>query len=245
MIKDSFSEVFSTKKKVMFVYAHPDDAEMYSGGTIARLKKEGFEVRHVKMTMGNKGSRQEKYTEAELAKIRETEDEVGLEVLGLTPKDSVNLDLGDGQMATDIATISKLVREIRAFRPDIIVTHNPEKVLVKDDNGEFYVNHCDHRHTAIAVVDAAYPYSRDNLFFPEQIKDGLSPHIVTDFLFVDSWGDPDLVQFDVTDFYDQKANAISCHKSQYSEEKARGAANYFAPEKDGRRYEQFRWVKTD
>ena len=81
----------------MFVYAHPDDAEMYSGGTIARLKKEGFEVRHVKMTMGNKGSRQEKYTEAELAKIRETEDEVGLEVLGLTPKDSVNLDLGDGR----------------------------------------------------------------------------------------------------------------------------------------------------
>ena len=75
MTRDFFSEVFSGKKKVMFVYAHPDDAEMYSGGTIARLKKEGFEVRHVKMTMGNKGSRQEDYSEVELAEIREPEDE--------------------------------------------------------------------------------------------------------------------------------------------------------------------------
>ena len=188
MIKDSFSEVFSGKKKVMFVYAHPDDAEMYSGGTIARLKKEGFGVKHIKITKGNKGSRQEKYTEVELARIRETEDEAGLEILGLTPRDSINLDLGDGEVTSDLSTIGKLVREIRAFRPDIIVTHNPEKVIVKDDNDEFYVNHRDHRHTAITVVDSAYPYSRDNLFFPEQIKEGLSPHIVTEFLFVDSWG---------------------------------------------------------
>lgn len=201
MIKDSFAEVFSGKKKIMFVYAHPDDAEMYSGGTIARLKQEDFEVRHVKMTMGNKGSRQENYSEEGLAKIRETEDEVGLEVLGLTPKDSVNLDLGDGEVANDLPTIGKLVREIRSFRPDIIVTHNPEKVIVRDD--------------------------------------------VTEFLFVDSWGDPDLVQFDVTEFYDQKIKAIGSHKSQYGEEKAQGAADYFAPEKDGRRYEQFRYVKAD
>ena len=245
MTRDFFSEVFSGKKKVMFVYAHPDDAEMYSGGTIARLKKEGFEVRHVKMTMGNKGSRQEDYSEVELAEIRETEDEAGLEVLGLTPQDSLNLNLGDGEVANDLATIGKLVREIRSFRPDIIVTHNPEKVIVKDDDGGFYVNHRDHRHTAISVVDAAYPYSRDNLFFPEQVKDGLTPHIVTEFLFVDSWGDPDLVQFDITEFYDQKIKAIGRHKSQYGEARAQGAADYFAPEKEGHRYEQFRHVNTD
>lgn len=245
MTKDFFPEVFSGKKKVIFVYAHPDDAEMYSGGLIARLKQEGFEVRHVKMTRGNKGSRQENYSEEELAKIRETEDEAGLEVLGLTPKDSLNLNLGDGEVKNDLATIGKLVREIRTFRPNIIVTHNPEKVIIKDDNGEFYLNHRDHRHTAISAVDAAYPFSRDNLFFPEQIKEGLASHIVTEFLFVDSWDDPDLVFFDVTDFYDRKIKAIGSHKSQYSEEKAQGAADYFAPEKDGRRYEQFRYIKTD
>ena len=50
MVKDSFTDIFSDKKKVMFVYAHPDDAEMYSGGLIARLIKEGIEVLHVKMT---------------------------------------------------------------------------------------------------------------------------------------------------------------------------------------------------
>lgn len=245
MIKDSFAEVFADKKKVMFVYAHPDDAEMYSGGLIARLKSEGYDILHVKMTKGNKGSRQENYTEMELAKIRETEDEAGLEVLGLKSEDSINLDLGDGEVENNLKTIEKLVFQIRSFKPDIIVTHNPEKVVIRDDAGELYLNHRDHRNTAITVVDAAYPYSRDNLFFPEQLKSGLTPHVVTEFLFVDSWGDPDLVQFDVTKFYDQKIKAIGSHKSQYGEEKAQGAADYFAPEKESRRYEQFRYVKTD
>lgn len=245
MVKDSFSEIFSGKKRVMFVYAHPDDAEMYSGGLIARLVKEGIDVLHVKMTKGNKGSRQEKYTESDLANIRETEDETGLEILGLTPKNSVNLDLGDGEVGNNLEVIEKIVKQIRTFKPDLIVTHNPEKVVIKDDFGEFYFNHRDHRNTATSVVDAAYPFSRDNLFFPKQIKEGLTAHIVTEFLFVDSWGDPDLVQFDVTEYFDRKIKAIGSHKSQYSEEKAQGAADYFAPEKDGRRYEQFRWVKVD
>ena len=245
MVKDSFSEIFSSKKKVMFVYAHPDDAEMYSGGLIARLVKEGIEVLHVKTTKGNKGSRQDKYTESDLANIRETEDETGLEILGLAPKNSVNLNLGDGQIENNLDNIEKIVKQIRTFKPDLIVTHNPEKVVIKDDFGEFYLNHRDHRNTAISAVDAAYPYSRDNLFFPKQIEEGLSPHIVKEFLFADFWGDPDLVYFDITNFFDQKINAIASHKSQYSEEKAKGAADYFAPEKEGRRYEQFRYIKAD
>ncbi|MBI2326019.1 PIG-L family deacetylase [Candidatus Collierbacteria bacterium] len=245
MVKDSFTDIFSDKKKVMFVYAHPDDAEMYSGGLIARLVKERIEVLHVKMTKGNKGSRQEKYTESDLADIRESEDETGLDILGLTPKNSVNLNLGDGEIENNLETIEKIVRQIRTFKPDLIITHNPEKVVIKDDFGEFYFNHRDHRHTAVTVVDAAYPYSRDNLFFSKQIKDTLSPHIVKELLFVDSWGDPDLVYIDITEFFDRKIKAIASHKSQYSEEKAKGAADYFASEKEGRRYEQFRYVKAD
>lgn len=61
-MKDSYPEIFATKTKVMFVMAHPDDAEIYAGGTIARLVADGKTVRIVKMTSGNKGSRQEKTT---------------------------------------------------------------------------------------------------------------------------------------------------------------------------------------
>jgi len=245
MVKDTFHEIFGDKKRVMFVYAHPDDAEMYSGGLIARLIKDGHQVLHLKMTKGNKGSRQENISEEQLAKIRETEDETGLEILGLTKEDSRNLDLGDGEVENNLQTIGLIVEQIRSFRPDVIVTHNPEKVIIRDNDGGLYINHRDHRHTAQTVVDAVYPYSRDNLFFPEQLSAGLTSHTVTELLFVDSWGDPDLVRLDVTDFYDNKMRAIASHRSQYSQEKAEGAADYFAPIEDGRRYEYFRHAKID
>lgn len=41
----------------MFVFSHPDDAELYSGGLIARLSDSGKRVRVVKVTGGDKGSR--------------------------------------------------------------------------------------------------------------------------------------------------------------------------------------------
>ena len=60
---DSFEKVFSNKNKILIVFSHPDDAELYSGGTIARLVASGREVRVVKMTMGEKGSKQENVSE--------------------------------------------------------------------------------------------------------------------------------------------------------------------------------------
>lgn len=47
----------------MFVFSHPDDAEIFAGGTIARLVADKKEVAVVKMSMGNKGSGQTKTTE--------------------------------------------------------------------------------------------------------------------------------------------------------------------------------------
>ena len=51
MYKDSFKKVFGGKKKVLVVMAHPDDAELYAGGTIARLVGSGIRVRVVKMKL--------------------------------------------------------------------------------------------------------------------------------------------------------------------------------------------------
>lgn len=229
----------------MFVFAHPDDAEIYCGGTIARLVEDGKKVKLIKMTTGNKGSRAEQITESALAKLRETEDEAALLTLGLTRSDSLNLDLGDGQVENNLTTIELLAREIRQFQPNLIVTHNPEKTLIRDNDGAYYVNHRDHRHTAQAAVDAAYPYSRDTLFFPDQIKSGLNGHSCTEFLFVDSWGHPDTVYIEITAQAQKRTNAIACHKSQYPKDKAQGSTDYFAPLVDGKRYEQFWYVIAD
>jgi len=56
-MKDSYDDIFKDKERILVVFAHPDDAEIYCGGTIARLTKDNKEVRVVKVTSGNKGSR--------------------------------------------------------------------------------------------------------------------------------------------------------------------------------------------
>ncbi len=244
-MQDSYDSIFANKESVLFVFAHPDDAEIYCGGIIARLIADGKKVKLVKMTAGNKGSRQEQVSEAQLAQTREEEDRLALQILGLQESDSENLHFGDGEVENSLHTIEKLVAVIRSFKPDLVVTHNPEKVLIRDSGGDFYVNHRDHRATAVSVVDAAYPYSRDLLFFPQQIKDGLQSHTVTEFLFVDSWGDQDSISIEITDFERQRTAAIACHSSQYSAEKAQASSDYFAPEIEGRRFEQFRYVCAD
>lgn len=244
-MEDSYKKIFENKTKVMFVFSHPDDAEIYCGGTIARLITDGKKVMLVKMTKGNKGSRQELISESDLAVIREEEDKNALIVLGLTSKDSVNLDLGDGQVENNLKTIGLLVEEIRRFKPDLIVTHNPEKVLIKDLDGFFYVNHRDHRNTATSVVDASYPYSRDNLFFPKQISSGLESHSTLEFLFVDSWGDQDTIGIEVSSFIEKRTEAIACHHSQYSKENAQKSTDFFVRKVAEKSFEIFRYVTID
>ena len=243
-MEDAYGRIFSSKKRIMLVFAHPDDAEIYAGGTIARLVSDHKQVKLVKMTTGNKGSRDQIITEADLAKTRESEDQAALAVLGLTDEDNSNLDLGDGQLVPDMTTLEKMVSEIRLFKPDLVITHNPENVLIRDLGGSYYVNHRDHRATGLTVVDATYPYSRDTLFFPDQLKT-ITPHTVTEYLFVDSWGHQDTAYIDVTDFAEVKTRAIAAHHSQYTQEKAQSSTDYFAPVTEGRRFEQFRYVVAD
>lgn len=244
-MKDSYKKIFEKKNNILFVFAHPDDAEIYCGGIIARLVEDGKKVRLVKMTTGNKGSRDERTTEEKLAMLREGEDHKALKELGLNRNDSVNLDLGDGTIENSLETIELIAKEIRQFKPDLIVTHNPESVLIRDLEGYYYVNHRDHRHTAINTIDAAYPYSRDTLFFPKHFDLGLATHTVVEFLFVDSWGHQDVVYIEVTQQEKKRTRATACHKSQYSIKDAQGSTDYFAEEVDGKRYEQFRYVVAD
>ncbi len=242
---DSYNKIFANKSKVMFVFAHPDDAEICSGGLIAKLVKDNKKVLLVKMTMGNKGSRDGDISEIDLAKTRETEDAVALEVLGLSPADSVNLNLGDGEVENSLMTIGKIVEQIRKFKPELVVTHNPETALIRDLNGEYYFNHRDHRNTAVSVIDAIHPYSRDKLFYPEQLQAGLSCHTTTELLLVDSWGHQDTVYFDVTDFVGQKEKSIASHVSQYDEERAKGLAEFMLQVENGQSYEQYRYVAAE
>lgn len=243
-MNDSFDQIFENKSKVMVVFAHPDDAELYAGGTIARLLSKGLAVCSVKMTTGDMGSRQEKITQTELKELREKEDRAAMKIFGIKDENNIYFDLGDGKIENNQETMGKLVFQIRQFKPEIIITHNPEDVIIRFDKDVNWVNHRDHRNTGLVAIDAAYPFSRDNLFYPEQLKE-VTTHSCTEFLLVDFYSHPDLVGIEVTDYIDTRIKAHAAHSSQYSLQHARDSADFFTLQPDDKRFEKFRYVIAD
>lgn len=249
MVQDDYSRVFGNKSRVMVVFAHPDDAEIFSGGLIARLIKDGKVVRVVKMTSGGKGSRLEKISSKKLIDTREKEDRSAMKILGVKEENNIYLKLNDGEIEDNLETIGKVAQQIRLFKPEIIITHNSENVIIRYDESESWINHRDHRATGQAVIDASYPYSRGLPFFPEHFRNpNAESVIVKEFLIVDSYGHPDTVYFDVTETVKTRIRAHSKHSSQYSPEQAQESADFFTLSNDypsGRRFEKFRYVATD
>ena len=243
---DSFDEIFGNKSKIMVVMSHPDDTEIFAGGTIARLIKAGKEVRSIKMTAGNKGNRQEKITEGELENLRIQEDKNAMKILGIKDENNVNLEIGDGEVVNSLEIIGKIAQQIRLFQPDIVITHNPEDVVIKHSSGESWINHRDHRNTGLSTIDATYPYARDLLFYPEHFNDPKAKsHTVTEYLLVDYYNHPDQIAIEITDFVETRVKALACHSSQYSQQAAQDSTDFFTLEPDGKCYEKFRHVKVD
>ncbi|MBU0975753.1 MAG: PIG-L deacetylase family protein [Patescibacteria group bacterium] len=249
MIRGDFHKVFNDKKRILIIMPHPDDAEIYCGGTIAHLVKSKKEVRIVKATFGERGCQQEKITLSRLKKIRKREDSASMEVLGIKPSNNIYLDLGDGKVENTIDTIKKIAFQIRLFKPDLVITTNPEDSVIRFDKNINWINHRDHRNTAQSTLDAILPYSRDLLFFPEQLKGSRAiSHSVTEFLLTDYYDHPDNVLINVTDFINTRVKAHSCHKSQYSLSDAKESADFFTIRNyypKGKRYESFRYVVAD
>ncbi|PIU73325.1 hypothetical protein COS78_02920 [Candidatus Shapirobacteria bacterium CG06_land_8_20_14_3_00_40_12] len=248
-VTDAYQKIFNGKKKILVVFAHPDDLELYCGGTVARLIADGRSVRSVKITSGEMGSRQEKIASDELLSIREKEDSASMSKLGITSENNIYLRLGDGKVENNLETIGKVARQIRLFQPDLIITHNPQNLVIRFDQNVSWFNHRDHRYTGQVVIDASYPYARDLLFYPEHFQDPQAQSwICTQFLFVDSYDHQDSIFVDVTDFIVKRVAAHAQHSSQYSVKDAQGSADFFTKKWDPenkKNFETFRYVIVD
>lgn len=97
----------------------------------------------------------------------------------------------------------ELVRLIRMYRPETLITADPYRR---------YVWHRDHRITGQVALDAVFPYARDALSYPDLIEEGLYPHKVREILF---WASEDVnYRSDITKTFPMKLAALRCHKSQ-------------------------------
>ena len=189
--------------RAMVIFAHPDDAEIGSGGVVARWIAAGCEVTYVLCTNGAAGTADRSLAPAELAKRRAGEQRAAADFVGV--KHVVMLGYPDGQLDDTRDFLGDVVRALRRYRPHTVFVHDPYRTKG--------FQHRDHRHAGIATTDAVYPFARDHLHFPEQVtKDGLEPHKVRELWY---WGmDEPNVIVDVTDSVDRQIAALVRHESQ-------------------------------
>ena len=106
----------------------------------------------------------------------------------------------------------KLVREIRRFRPEVIVTGDPTVIIAGAD----YINHPDHRAAALAALDATFPAAGQPNLFEELAEEGLTAHKPRK-VYVGVWGDNADVFVNIEETIDIKIEALRAHKSQMGE----------------------------
>ncbi len=189
------------KKDIVVISPHPDDSEFGAAGSVARWVKEGKEVAYVICTGGEKGTSDPNIKPEELAQTRRKEQLAAARVLGV--KDVIFLGYEDQTLEDNHEFRKEIVRWIRAFRPETLITADPYRR---------YVWHRDHRITGQVVLDAAFPYARDHLSYPDLLEEGLEPHKVKEILL---WAseDPDYYS-DITATFETKLEALRCHESQ-------------------------------
>jgi LmbE family N-acetylglucosaminyl deacetylase len=176
--------------RVLFIVAHPDDPDFGAGGTTARWVRNGTKVVYVIVTDGSKGSNDPEISPERLQAIRQAEQRAAAQVLGVS--EVVFLGYPDGEVYNTPQLRRDLVRQIRLFRPDVVVTHD--------------------RAVGDTALDAVFPLARDRLNFPEHAREGLEPHRVLNIL-LQSTGQPN-EWVDIEPTLDLKIAALREHRSQ-------------------------------
>jgi bacillithiol biosynthesis deacetylase BshB1 len=179
--------------RVLAIVAHPDDADIFCGGTLAKHADRGDDVAIVHLTRGEYGGFDA--TEDEVAAVRESEARASAERLGA---EVGFLDFSDGRVTYSLDHRLALVDVIREYGPDAILTHYREDM------------HPDHHTTSRLVTDAYYmaslplvetehpPHDPSNVFYFGKPTAEFEPSA-----FVD-----------VSGYQDVKEAAIESHESQ-------------------------------
>ncbi len=194
---------------VLAIFAHPDDAEIAAGATLAKWAAAGRPVHLLILTNGDRGSGDATRDRAELAETRAVETLAAARVLGLAGV--TILDVHDGELANTPEVRAQVVRRIRELRPATVVSCDPTAWFF--DNR--YFNHADHRRAGEIALDAAYPAAGNPHFDADQLAEGLEPHDVADVWL--GWTNEPNHDEDVTGHLETKVAALAAHASQLAE----------------------------
>lgn len=197
-------------ESAMAIVAHPDDIEFSCAGALARWAKAGARISYVLCTSGDVGIDEEGMTRARATEIREAEAHEAARIAGAT--EIIFLREPDGMLQATLDLRKKLVREIRRFRPEVIIAGDPTIVWAGAD----YINHPDHRAAATAALDATFPAAGQPNLFEDLQEEGLSAHKPRK-VYVTIWDNNADVFVNIDETIDTKIEALRAHKSQMKE----------------------------
>jgi LmbE family N-acetylglucosaminyl deacetylase len=200
------TESFYVPESAMAIMAHPDDIEFTCVGTLARWAKAGSRIIYVLCTSGDVGIDKPGMTREQATEIREAESRQAAEIAGA--HDIVFLREPDGLLVATLELRKRLVREIRRYRPEVVVTGDPTSLWSGDD----YINHPDHRAAATAAIEAVFPAAGQPHVFQELENEGLCAHKVRK-VYATSWEHVDQY-ISIAKTIKIKVAALRAHKSQ-------------------------------
>jgi len=186
------------KLDILMLAAHPDDAELSMGGTIARFTAEGKKVGVVDLTKGEMSTRGN-------LKIRAKETAGANKILKLKIRE--NLGLKDGNITLSDSSLKEVVCKIRKYKPLIVFAP--------------YLNdrHPDHIDASNLIKRAVF---NSGLKKFDTITDGKSqPHYRPEkiFYYMQTYiFNPSFI-VDITNYFDTKIKAVKAFKSQFHNSK--------------------------
>src|SRR5688572_5175786 len=213
------------KLRIICFGAHPDDCELQAGGVGALWAAQGHHVKFVSVTNGDIGHWREAGGPLALRRKKEVED--ASKILGTTVE---VLDIHDGELMPTLENRLKIIRLIREWKADLVLSPRP------------WDYHPDHRNTSLLVQDAAYmvtvpficpdtPHLKDNPVFMYYTDRFMKPNPSTADVIVN-----------IDSVMEKKLDALAVMESQFLEGGANGneklAGN--TPESRKRRAEQVR-----
>ena len=186
--------------RLLILGAHPDDAEFHAGGLASIYRKSGREVKMVSVTDGGAGHHQR--PPEELIRLRRQEAAAAGCVIGATYE---TWDFPDGSLQTTLEVRHRIIREIRQFQPDLVLTHRTSDY------------HPDHRAVGQCVQDASYLVKVPHVVpdVPALRQDPVVAYM-PDLFTRPVPMRPDII-IDIADQLDTIVAMLACHRSQVFE----------------------------
>ena len=182
---------------------HPDDVELFAGGTLHKMKALGYSAAIVDLTRGELGTRG-------TAARREKESLAAAEILGVEIRE--NLGMPDGNVENTQDNRTEIIKILRKYRPKVVLA--PHHVA----------RHPDHARASELIRDACF------LAGLARIDTGQERFMAANVLYYFEHvfeSAPDIV-IDVTDSFEEKTRAVRAYKSQFYQPRQSGPQTYLS-----------------